>query len=276
MTVFGVAALLMIHGLQQDAPKPTAPTRPINTIDRRDTIGIFCFESPDASGKYVVSVDGTISGPFFGTLRVEGLTLDQANAAIVARLKKTFKNPHVDTFMVQEAPAFVYVVSTIGKGSVVAPYSPGMTLRQVLASAQAADEADRIVVTLIRDGQVLIKELLSELVNSDKSSTPLRDLDTVTVTPVPSYRVYVLGAVDKPGEKTLIEGTTLNKLMAIVGGVKVDTVSNQISDALGRSRIVVRRGEERFEFPATASDQGEKFKLQAGDTISAELPQVVH
>lgn len=90
------------------------------------------------NGDFVVSPEGTINLGFdYGTVRVAGLTVDQAQAAIRKHLSEIIRNPQVSVTLVQlrgmqqtRGEHLVRQDGTIGLGGYGCVYVAGMTLDQ--------------------------------------------------------------------------------------------------------------------------------------------------
>jgi polysaccharide biosynthesis/export protein len=97
------------------------------------------FNKQDIKGNFMISPEGTINlGYTYGSLRVAGLTVDQAQNAIRAHLSSILKNPTVNVALVQmrgmqnvRGEHLVRPDGTIHLGMYGSVYVAGMNLGQV-------------------------------------------------------------------------------------------------------------------------------------------------
>ena len=99
-----------------------------------DHVRLIVFDQPALSNVYSVDPSGNVSVPLAGTVRAEGKTTRQLEAAIVGRLR--------EENLVTEAKAAVEVVtyrpfSVLGEVRTPGrfPYAPGMTIESAVALA---------------------------------------------------------------------------------------------------------------------------------------------
>lgn len=118
-------------------PKPTKPSslgrsitnfnRDSYTLGAGDQIQIDIFNVPEYSGqngRYQVLVDGTLNLPLVGSVRVQGLTLNRAAAAISARYARFIKRPITTVTLIQARPLRVAIAGEVNKpGSYSIPIS---------------------------------------------------------------------------------------------------------------------------------------------------------
>lgn len=106
------------------------------------------------NGEYTVQDGGRISVPFAGDLKVTGLTTDELQEQLAARLKERFalkSAPEVSAEIAQYRPFFITgVVQSPGQY----PYMPGLTVQKALAVAGGTQR------TL--DGQRVERELITQ------------------------------------------------------------------------------------------------------------------
>lgn len=97
------------------------------TLGSGDQIQIDIFNVPEYSGqngRYQVLVDGTLNLPLVGSVRVQGLTLNRAAAAISARYARFIKRPITTVTLVQARPLRVAIAGEVNKpGSYSIPIS---------------------------------------------------------------------------------------------------------------------------------------------------------
>ena len=228
--------LLLLLALSGSAPfaqtgAPPADTRlfaapPAHTEDyvigANDKLDIKVFELNQLDRVVRVTSDGTISLPLLGAVQVGGLTPRQAEEAIARMLqeKKMLLNPQVSVQVLEFVSRRVYV-----QGAVPHPGNLDLlgdrTLLDVLGEAGGLmKEADkRIIVNrpFAKTGEERI------VVDAEKlfyQGDPLVNVqiqpgDVITVPFAQDYRVYVNGAVQKPGPVEYRSYETMTVLQAV-------------------------------------------------------------
>ena len=97
-----------------------------------DALTISVFGQKDLSGKFSINSDGNLMLPLVGQLSAAGQTATQVQDALTEALKAYLVNPRVTVQVATFRP--FYILGEVNKpGSY--PYSPGMTVRQAVATA---------------------------------------------------------------------------------------------------------------------------------------------
>jgi polysaccharide export outer membrane protein len=125
--------ILLIEAVRV-VPLPPYRLGPLDTV----IISVTGDIPEPINGPYSVDADGTINlGPSYGTVSVDGLTLEEARKAIEDMLKKTFKNLAVHMVLYQvramqqiNGDHLVRPDGTIGLGTYGGVFVAGMTLEQ--------------------------------------------------------------------------------------------------------------------------------------------------
>ena len=178
------------------------------------------FPSP-----YTVLVDGSISLPFIGSVLVSGKTISGAQQEIAQRYTKFFKRPFVTVVLLQPRPIKVNIAGEVRRPG---PYplstaeeTPTISSLITLAGGYTAS-ADLSSVTVRRpqkDGSeaVLNANLIKLIQEGDGSQNlPLRDGDTVLISPVP---ITANSPFDAVGSTSLSPEASEPLNVAVVGEV---------------------------------------------------------
>ncbi len=239
-------------------------------IKSGDVLSIHVVGSDTLSGKFVVLSDGTVESHSFGSVKVEGLSADEAAAKLQSRLKAKLKDPVVSVVIDLEATTFVYVSGTRLPSGVV-KWVPNMDLRQLLVSAEADSNADLSEAHLFRPGQPELKVNVQDVLNgsSPYAVTPLKPNDVIAVLPLEFVRVWVTGEVAHPGQYTVRKGDDLYRAIASAGGATV------IALADNDSKIMLRRGPGTKTFPIRELTTQPGPTLESGDTIVVSASEKV-
>lgn len=152
------------------------------------------------------------------------------------------------------------------------PWVPGLTLRQLLAQSQLPNQIDLYQTRIYRKtGQTITVDLQRLLENSPTEwNGPMQPDDLVAILPRPTMRIWVVGAVLRPGVYSLPEdadlSTALTRALGINNAVRVENYPMQIT---------VRRGPETRTFQEGSLPNRTEFALESGDTIHVELPKLL-
>lgn len=224
-SLVAIAALAVPCAHAQPAAAPAAGEAALYRIGPGDTVRIAVYQSPDLSLETRVSESGLISYPLIGSVRLGGLTVSQAEAALADALRKGdfIKNPQVTVMVTQVRANQVNVLGQVGKPGRVPLDVAGMRLTDVLALAGGVTTtagADTVVVTGQRNGQPFRKE-----VDLPRMFAPGGRGDDIEIQPgdaiwVDRYPVvYLYGEVQRPGQLRLERGMTVMQALATAGGL---------------------------------------------------------
>ena len=161
-----------------------------------------------------VSLDGSISIPYAGTIHAAGLSIPQLEALLSERLVQAqmFNAPQL-TIEVTEAPAHIATVVGAAHGTI--PVLSSKRLYDVLAGVGGLPMDASNVVSIHRPG--LSEPIVVDLGNDPSVSTganvPVLTGDTITTGRVGSY--YVVGAVKLPNMQPLTGSTPTTVLQAL-------------------------------------------------------------
>jgi polysaccharide export outer membrane protein len=128
--------------LPQTAPGPYR-------LDSGDTVRAMIYNEPTLSADYIVGDDGAISVPIIGAVKARGLTVEELQTALQAKLKSgnILSNPGVGVEISQYRPFFI--IGEVNKPGQY-PYAVGLNALGAVAVAggftvRADDDHLRIV-----------------------------------------------------------------------------------------------------------------------------------
>jgi protein involved in polysaccharide export with SLBB domain len=156
----------------------------------RDFVRVGVLNEADTFVDRRINPDGTIDIPFLGQdslVKVSGLTMTEAQAAIAARFAKFFKSPVVTVEIRGYAERRVYVDGSVGRtGPIAIPPEETLTLKKALASAGGILRGgNRAAVVLRRkqpDGSLRTQEIDVRRIDvGEAPDIPLEDDDHVFV-----------------------------------------------------------------------------------------------
>ena len=216
-----------------------------------------------------VSAEGDIQFPLIGTLRVAGLTENQARDALTTALKRYIVDPQV-TFRIQAYRAGrVYIEGEVRSAGLLSVNDVPLTLPEAISRAGGLTAtADRSQVQITRNGVTTAVNLV-QLTQRGINPTQilLQHNDLVRIAHRDDTKVYVMGEVLRQAALPLRNGRlSLNEALGEAGGV---------NPASGDPRqiFVIR---SRAQLPATADGKAplpEIFHLDARSPMGYALAE---
>lgn len=188
-----------------------------------DVISIRVYGEPDMGVDAIISQDGSISYPFLGFIKVEGMTPLEVENLITNRLKPDyFKDPKVSVNIIRFRPTRASVVGIVQKPGQY-DFRPGDRVLSLIAQAggQIPQRSDLKKAVLVRKGTVeqIPLDLESMLEKGDLSQNyELRDGDIINIPEIEPQRVNVLGYVARPGQFLWTKGMMLSDAIALANG----------------------------------------------------------
>lgn len=223
---------------QGDTKPPEGMVVPDNyVLGPEDVITVMTRDVTEASGDFLIRLDGKISFPLVGEVMASGLTTGELKAKLEEMLKKELKDPQVTINVKQMRISRVYVLGAVAKPGIT-DYRPGWHLSQLIASCGGlAALPERVRAIVLRGGTSQVIELRSVFIDL-KPGADLLILpgDVVNVQSDVTIRVNVIGPVAKPGTLTVLEGQGAVEALASAGG-------DSPGAALSKAKIV-RGGQE--------------------------------
>lgn len=271
-------ALISILGLRVAIPvtaqDPDSGAPPQLTIGPGDVLEISVLGVEELSRKVRVLPDGTVTMPLLGNFSIEGYTVPGTESLIERLLteKRLVNDPQVSIFVAESVSGSVTV-----QGAVLAPGSYELfgrsTILEVLGRAGGLSEDRGPEILVLRRGpddeQIRLTVDASRLIDEGEISANLRlhPGDIVVVPVARALRVYVTGAVDRPGavDFSSSEGITVLQAITAAGGpteranLKKVTIKRRGTDGVESSLVVNVKAIQRGKHPDVA--------LEANDTV---------
>lgn len=165
-------------------PSPCAEgDRSSGVIGHMDNVEIRVFREDDLTTRGQLSPDGSITMPLIGAVRIEGLTTDQAAAAIKNKLADGYLvKPEVNVSIEARIRKTVTVLGQAQRPGVFElPAHRRLTLVEAIGMAGGMTRiANARKVTLKRGGQVQVLNL-KDIAAGKGSDISLRDGDVITI-----------------------------------------------------------------------------------------------
>jgi polysaccharide export outer membrane protein len=284
----GALLLLVAQGVAvqtiaaQTAAEEAAQPAPFDSgtyrIGANDLLNVEVFGLDDFDRKVRVLRDGTISLPMLGSVAVEGMSLEAAQAEIARLLsaKRLVRDPQVSLFVEEYLSRGVSIQGAVQRPGVYQMLGP-KSLLEVIGEAgglsgREGERAGRQIFVVRRDssGQQTRLELDARRLVGEGDPTlniPLQPGDVVVVPFDRKQRVYVSGAVQNPGAVEFLESEGISLLQAI-------TAAGGPSERAKLSRVAIKRRldngqEEQIQLNLKRIKNGKDpdVPLQQNDTV---------
>lgn len=235
-------------------------------IAPHDALKITVWNEPSLQGNFLVGADGTVQFPMIGLVKVGGLTAREAETALTKRLAAGYlKNPQV-TIEIQQQENKTVVVTGEVRAPGVYHYAGQINLLTALTQAGSTADAAGDEVLIIHPGghgvsttagvpDDAVHVNLDALLNGSlKDNVTLQDGDTVLVPK--AVPALVTGYVKNPGPYEVGRGVTVERLIAMAGGLSELGSKNRVKI----TRIVKGK-------PTTVKDVKTTTIVKPGDTV---------
>ena len=149
-----------------------------------DNVEIRVFRESELTTRSQLSSDGTVSMPLIGLIRIEGMTTDQAAAAITRKLADGYLvKPEVSVSIEARIRRTVTVLGQVQRpGVFVIPSHRQLTLVEAIGMAGGATRiANSKKINLKRGSNQIIIVNLSDITVGKGQDIPLRDGDVITI-----------------------------------------------------------------------------------------------
>ena len=186
-------------------------------ISSGDLLDLLVFDTPELSTKLRVTDRGEIGLPLAGSIRVSGLTAEQAGQAIEGRFReaKILKDPHVSVTVLEYATQGVTVVGEVKNPGVYPLQGVHGPLDLIAAAGGFTSNAGRTVTINHRSDpdRPVVANLDNQVDGPGAFGIDVRPGDTIVVSH--TGIVYVMGDVGKPGGFAIERNDRLTVLQAI-------------------------------------------------------------
>lgn len=275
----------------QDISRLIAPPLPYG-IQSGDILSIVVWDHPELAGAvmqiptsgaagvdtvattsppagFVVDHNGMIQFPYAGTLKLAGLTEEQARILLSSKLARYINNPKVTLRVQSYRSKRIYIDGEVKAPGLQAINDIPMTLVEALnRSGGLLPTADQSQIYITR-GEATYRINLLQLVQKgiNPASIMLAHGDVIRAVSRDESKVFVSGEVITPKSLTMHNGRlTLNEALGESGGINPITGD-------GKQVYVVRKsGNERQVYQLDASSPGalamaEGFELNPRDVV---------
>ncbi len=222
-----------------------------------DRISVTVFGEPDLSlTEARVAGNGTVSYPLLGEINVRDATARDLEIRITQLLQNGYlRKPLVNVTILEYRPFYVH-------GEVKSPggyaYKEGMTIEKAVAVAGGfTAQASKEKVFLAREGTQADKVKVSDL----NAAVRPGDVVTIEAADASSSLFYVAGEVKNPGGYPYRDGLTVEKALALAGGLsqRASRRKINISREDGANTESIRAEMSTLVKPGDVINVGESF-----------------
>jgi polysaccharide export outer membrane protein len=218
----------------------------------------------------VITGDGFVSLPLIGNVQLGGMTIAQAQAALIADYSVYIKHPQVSLELIKAESLRYYLLGTFTSPGVKFP-GHELPLLEALALGGSVDlpNADLYQAYVAQGAVKLPVDLHALLVDGDLSQNiTLASGDSIVVPSAAAEKAYVFGAVGKPGAADFNSGSL--SLLGALSDAGMD-LKDYTDARLTQVRVIRAHGASAQFFVIDATrimaGQAASFDLLPGDIV---------
>jgi polysaccharide biosynthesis/export protein len=232
-----------------------------------DVLTVLVWDRPDLSGQQTVGPDGVITLPVAGSIRIVGLTREEAAAAAKTALSKFYADVSVTIRVDSYVSNRVFVLGRV-RNPGAHQFTAAPTLLEALSRAGGVAQdptasLSHCAVIRGRDRMAWI-DLRRLLESGDLTlNLGLKPNDVILIPEWEDQPVYVLGQVARPGVQRWMPGMTFLDVVARAGGTTSDAQPSAV-------QVVRPSSDLRFTVSLSnlvAGDNGQNIFVRKGDII---------
>ena len=186
-----------------------------------DIISINLTDTDDIDNSYEIDPDGMIDLPFLGKIKIDGLTVDEAQNILKQILGDFYKNPDLQISIDEFNSSKVYIVGAVrNQITINLDQKPIKLIEAAIQANFNPNAADKLLGTkgfLRRDNQVYKINLNNAFTSLDDRENFFLKKDDVIFIDRNSDSIHVFGEVTKPGEYYPNENFSLTELISTSG-----------------------------------------------------------
>jgi len=245
-----------------------------------DTISINLTDTDDLDNSYLIDQEGMIDLPFIGKVKLDGLTLNEAQNILMDVIKDFYKNPDLQINIEEFNSSKVYIVGAVrNQKTINLDQKPIKLIEAAIEANFNPSAADKLYGTkgfLRRDNEVYkinLKNAFSGL--DEKENFYLKKNDVIFIDRN-SDAIHVFGEVSKPGVYFPNLGYSLTELISTSG-------LNQLTANAKKVYVIREKFKSFLEVDVFQLDirnpvnliAGRKFMLQSKDIVFVPPTEIV-
>jgi polysaccharide export outer membrane protein len=219
----------------------------------------------------LVRSDGTLFYPYAGTIKAEGMTVDELRQALTSKLTKYVPNPQVDVAVTSYGSQLITMQGAFNRTDPQQSTTVPLTLSQAIGTAGIdLAHADMSDLVLTRDGRDYHLDL-NTLSKAAEQRIYLKPGDRLFLTYNDNKEVYVLGEVMRPQAVTFrTDDMTLTQALGRVGGLDPITSSSKYVYVIRGVKDLAHQPATVYQLYArspTSYAVADNFHVRAGDVV---------
>ena len=237
-----------------------------------DSISINLTDTDDLDNTYLIAQDGMIDLPFIGKIKLDGLTLNQAQSILVDIIKDFYKNPDLQIKIEDFNSSKVYIVGAVRNQKTIKLDQKPVKLIEAAIEANfnpsAEDKMSGTKGFLRRDNKVYKINLANAFSGTDERENFYLKKDDVIFIDRNSDAIHVFGEVNKPGVYFPNIGYSLTELISTSG-------LNQITANAKKVYVIREKFETFLEVDVFQLDISNPVSLIAGRKFMLQSKAIV-
>src|SRR6056300_141537 len=186
-----------------------------------DIISINLTDTDDLDNSYEIDPDGMIDLPFIGKIKIDSLTVDEAQNILKQILANFYRNPDLQISVEEYNSSKVYIVGAVrNQITINLDQKPIKLIEAAIQANFNPNAADKLLGTkgiLRRDNQVYKINLNNAFASLDDRENFFLKKDDVIFVDRNSDSIHVFGEVTKPGEYYPNKNYSLTELISTAG-----------------------------------------------------------
>ena len=245
-----------------------------------DSISINLTDTDDLDNSYLIDQDGMIDLPFIGKVKLDGLTLNEAQNILTNVIKDFYKNPDLQINIEEFNSSKVYIVGAVrNQKTINLNQKPIKLIEAAIEANFNPSAADKLFGTkgfLRRDNEVYKIDLANAFEGTDEKENFYLKKDDVIFIDRNSDAIHVFGEVSKPGIYFPNLDYSLTELISTSG-------LNQITANAKKVYVIREKYKSFLEVDVFQLDirnpvnliAGRKFALQPKDIVFVPPTEIV-
>ncbi len=245
-----------------------------------DSISINLTDTDDLDNSYLIDQDGMIDLPFIGKVKLDGLTLNEAQNILTNVIKDFYKNPDLQISIEEFNSSKVYIVGAVrNQKTINLNQKPIKLIEAAIEANFNPSAADKLFGTkgfLRRDNEVYKIDLANAFEGTDEKENFYLKKDDVIFIDRNSDAIHVFGEVSKPGIYFPNLDYSLTELISTSG-------LNQITANAKKVYVIREKYKSFLEVDVFQLDirnpvnliAGRKFALQPKDIVFVPPTEIV-
>ncbi len=245
-----------------------------------DTISIDLTDTDDLDNTYLIDQDGMIDLPFIGKIKLDGLTLNQAQNILIDVIKDFYKNPDLQINIQEFNSSKAYILGAVrNQITINLNQKPIQLIDAAIQANFNPSSADKLYGTkgfLRRDNEVYKINLTNAFTGKDEKENFYLKKNDVIFIDRNSDAIHVFGEVNRPGVYFPNLEYSLTELISTSG-------LNQLTANAKKVYVIREKFNSFLEVDIFQLDiknpvnliAGRKFMLQSKDIVFVPPTEIV-